>query len=93
MKPQTLSKTRFKLALECPTKVYYSLDERYANQMQEDEILEALAEGGHQIGALAKLMHPEGVEVKPDTVEVGMVENVPALLCERIAYPQKLAAH
>lgn len=56
MRPQTLSKTRFKLALECPTKVFYSLDPRYANQNQEDEFLEALAEGGHQVGALAKLM-------------------------------------
>ncbi len=24
-----LSKSRFKLALECPTKVYYSLDKQY----------------------------------------------------------------
>jgi hypothetical protein len=43
VKPKTLSKTRFKLALQCQTKVFYSLDERYTNQMQEDEFLEALA--------------------------------------------------
>lgn len=56
MKLKTLSKTRFKLALECPTKVFYSLDGRYTNQKQDDEFLEALAKGGYQVGALAKLM-------------------------------------
>ena len=43
MKPKSLSKTRFKLALACQTKVFYNLDERYANQMQHGEVLEALA--------------------------------------------------
>jgi len=56
IKLKTLSKTRFKLALECPTKVFYSLDDRYTNRRQDDEFLEALAKGGYQVGALAKLM-------------------------------------
>jgi len=67
MRPQTLSKTRFKLALECPTKVHYSLDPRYVNKKQDDDFLQALADGGHQVGALAKLMFrrddPNAVEV------------------------------
>jgi hypothetical protein len=46
MKPATLSKSRFKLALECPTKVFYSLDRRYVNTKDEDEFLQALADGG-----------------------------------------------
>ncbi|MGH8242920.1 MAG: DUF2779 domain-containing protein [Steroidobacteraceae bacterium] len=56
MKSHTLSKSRFKLAIECPTKVHYSLDKRYADERLDDEFLEALADGGHQVGALAKLM-------------------------------------
>jgi len=56
MSIQTLSKTRFKLALECPTKVYYSLDQRYVDQKKDDDFLEALAKGGYQVGALAKVM-------------------------------------
>jgi hypothetical protein len=57
MAPRTLSKSRFKLALECPTKVFYSLDKRYVNAKDEDEFLQALADGGFQVGELARLMY------------------------------------
>jgi len=50
MAPRTLSKSRFKLAVECPTKVFYSLDRRYVNSKDEDEFLQALADGGFQAG-------------------------------------------
>ena len=70
MKPQTLSKTRFKLALECPTKVYYSLDPRYANLKHGDDFLQALAKGGHQVGALAKLMFQREDRKDPDAIEI-----------------------
>ena len=67
MKPKTLSKSRFKLALECPTKVFYSLDKRYVDAKKDDEFLEALADGGFQVGALAKAMY---LAEDPDAVEV-----------------------
>ena len=54
-KPRTLTKSRFKLALECPTKVFYSLDPRYVNAKQDDEFLQALADGGFQVGELDTL--------------------------------------
>ena len=58
-KPRTLSKSRFKVALECPTKLYYYGKSReYANQKGENEFLMALAEGGFQVGALAKYYYP-----------------------------------
>lgn len=64
---KTLSKSRFKLAVECPTKVFYSLDKRYVNTKDEDEFLQALADGGFQVGELAKRMYlaedPAAVEV------------------------------
>lgn len=64
---KTLTKSRFKLAIECPAKVFYSLDNRYADQRRDDDFLEALANGGHQVGELAKLMYrardPQAVEV------------------------------
>lgn len=63
----TLTKSRFKLALECPTKVFYSLDRRYVNTKDDDEFLQALADGGFQVGELAKLMYaaedPTAVEI------------------------------
>lgn len=67
MSHKPLTKSRFKLAVECPTKVYYSLDRRYVNARDEDEFLQALADGGFQVGELARLMYaaedPAAVEV------------------------------
>lgn len=58
-----LTKSRFKLALECPRKLVYTADKRHANTKSDDEFLEALADGGHQVGELAKLMYPGGIEI------------------------------
>lgn len=64
MKPRYLTKSRFKLALECPTKLYYDGKAEYANQNIEDPFLEALADGGFQVGELAKQYFPGGYEIK-----------------------------
>ena len=61
--PRYLTKSRFKQALECPTKLYYTGKPEYLNNSLEDSFLAALAEGGYQVGALACLMFPGGVEV------------------------------
>ena len=63
MKPRLLTKSRFALALECPTKLVYQDDPRYANTKCHNEFLLALAESGHQVGALAKCLFPEGIEI------------------------------
>lgn len=50
------TKSAFKQALFCPASLYYYYDqEHYANQMNEDDFLQALAEGGQQAGDLAKV--------------------------------------
>lgn len=59
-----LTKSRFKLALSCPTKLYYTGKPEYANTMEGNEFMAMLADGGFQVGELAKLMYPEGHEVK-----------------------------
>ncbi|MFO7821162.1 MAG: DUF2779 domain-containing protein [Lentisphaeria bacterium] len=60
-----LTKSRFKLGTECPTKLFYTRKQQeYADQSLDDTFLEALAEGGFQVGELAKAYHPEGVDVK-----------------------------
>jgi len=58
-----LTKSRFKIALECETKLYYNDDPLYANQKIDDPFLESLAEGGYQVGELAKLYFPGGFQV------------------------------
>ncbi len=62
-RPRYLTKSRFKMALECPTKLSLTGKKDYGNTKDNDPFLRALAEGGFQVGALAKLYFPGGVEV------------------------------
>jgi len=62
-KPKRLTKSRFTQALSCPTKLYYACDSEYANQSLDDPFLAALAEGGFQVGELAKCYFPGGIEI------------------------------
>ncbi len=63
--PRYLTKSRFKLASECPTKLFYTgKNNVYANQKIDDPFLMALAKGGFQVGELAKCYFPGGIEVK-----------------------------
>ena len=55
-KVRYLTKSRFKEGLECPTKLYYSKNPEYQNKQLEDSFLESLAEGGFQVGELAKFL-------------------------------------
>lgn len=58
-----LTKSRFKLAAECPRKLYYTGKKGYLDRSLEDSFLAALAEGGYQVGELACLVHPGGIRV------------------------------
>ena len=53
MKHRYLTKTRFKLGIDCPTKLFYTRKAEYPDQNEEDTFLAALAEGGFQVGKLA----------------------------------------
>ena len=59
-----LTKSRYKLALSCPNKLYYTRKKQYANTSSEDPFLEALAQGGFQVEELARLSYPEGVLIE-----------------------------
>ena len=68
--PSYLTKSRFKLALECPTKLYYSSNKKdYADQSLDDQFLQALAEGGFQVGELAKYIFSEDPVAEQITIE------------------------
>jgi hypothetical protein len=58
---KVLSKSRFKVGLECPNKLYFHGDNTYANQKEENTFLASLAEGGFQVEALARLHYPDGI--------------------------------
>ncbi|MEK9164752.1 MAG: hypothetical protein AAB342_05270 [Chloroflexota bacterium] len=57
-----LSKSDFLLAQTCPTKLYYK-KMGYPSVVDDDEYLQFLADGGYMIEKIAKLLHPDGVEI------------------------------
>lgn len=75
MSARYLTKSRFKLAVECPTKLFYTGKNEYRDALKEDDFLAALAEGGYQVGALAQLTYPEGIEIKELQVEKAVAET------------------
>lgn len=51
--------------MECPTKLFYTgKSKTYKNVKGENEFLESLAEGGFQVGKMATMLFPSGVEVE-----------------------------
>jgi hypothetical protein len=59
-----LTKSRFKLATECPTKLFYANKRKeYKDAMEGNDFLAMLAEGGYQVGELAKKRYPEGIDI------------------------------
>jgi len=58
-----LTKSRFIAAIDCPTKLFYVGKKEYRNLKNEDSFLASLAQGGYQVGALAKFLFKDGVEI------------------------------
>ena len=71
-----LTKSRFKLAMECPTKLFYTRKEKeYRNTKGENEFLASLAEGGFQVGKMAMLLYPNGKEIKAKKNQASLSET------------------
>ncbi|WP_269520397.1 DUF2779 domain-containing protein [Alteromonas sp. BMJM2] len=62
-KPRYLTKSRFKLATECPTKLFYTGKKQYPDNKLGDPFLASLADGGFQVGELAKSYYPDGHDI------------------------------
>ena len=63
MKPRYLTKLRFVSAIDCPTKLFYIGKKEYRNLNNEDSFLASLAQGGYQVGSLAKFLFKDGIEI------------------------------
>lgn len=61
-----LTKSRFKQALECPTKLFYTKKKQYPSSKTEDTFLQSLAEGGFQVEELARMNYPDGIAILGD---------------------------
>lgn len=59
---QILSKSDFKVAQSCATKLYY-LKNKYPSANDGNEYMEYLAEGGYAVGEMATLFYPEGKRI------------------------------
>lgn len=80
---RVLTKSRFKLGLECPNKLYYTKKEQYANQKVDDTFLQALAQGGFQVEELARMHYPGGVLIEGNDWDyVGLAEQTKKLLLQ-----------
>ena len=66
---RVLSKSRFKLGLECPNKLYFTNDNTFANKKAHDSFLKSLAEGGFQVEKLARLHYENGVFIDAESFE------------------------
>lgn len=57
-----LTKSRFKMAIECPAKLNYTGRPEFINTDESNEMLLGLAEGGYQVGALAQAFYAREAE-------------------------------
>jgi hypothetical protein len=64
MSVRQLTKSRFKVGFDCPTKLYFLDNPTYGNTNGDNSFLMALAEGGFQVGELAKVYFTGGHEIK-----------------------------
>ncbi len=73
--PRYLTKSRFKLGLDCPAKLFYTGKSQYPDTSEDDAFLEALAEGGYQVGALAKCYYPDGIEISERGYDIPLLKT------------------
>ena len=80
-----LTKSSFKIGLSCPTKLYYdSFPKDYHNNDEGNEFMQALAKGGLQVGELAKLYFPGGIEIDGESKQKQLEQTKSALKKENV---------
>jgi hypothetical protein len=84
MTTRYLTKSRFTMGLECPTKLHFTGKREFANSQTDDTFLQTLADGGFQVGELAKLMYPGAVEVREAGHEEALRRTDELLLREEV---------
>ena len=82
--PLYLSKSDFKVAQTCPTKLFYKKN-GYPSANEENDYLMMLADGGYMVEKIAKLLHAEGREMKYGGAhEQAAQETLKALAADQI---------
>jgi hypothetical protein len=83
-KHRYFTKSKFNLACECPTKLFYTNKNQYPNSSNDDPFLSALADGGFQVGELAKQYFPTGNEISSLNTQEAISETEALLQHENI---------
>jgi len=92
-KSRYLTKSRFKLAVECPRKLFYTGKREYLDKSRDDSFLAALAEGGYQVGELAKLMYPGGVTIEELGHQIALEKTQELLKQDHVVIFEAALAH
>ena len=75
-RPRYLTKSRYRMACECPTKLFYTKKKAYKDNGLDDPFLAALRDGGFQVGELARQYYGQGVLI--DTLDEAKALNLTA---------------
>jgi hypothetical protein len=89
-----LTKSRFKMAVECPRKLYYAgKKDLYRDNKVEDTFLQALADGGFQVGELAKCLYPDGTEILQKGNKEALAETAEMMKLKNVTLFEPAIAH
>jgi hypothetical protein len=80
---KTLSKSDFKAARTCATKLYYR-ELGYPSTKDENAYLEMLAQGGYMVEALARQRYPDGITLECGNPDAGAAATLEALKAENV---------
>ncbi len=93
-KPRYLTKSRYTLACVCPTKLFYTAKkDLYADEKLDDPFLAALAEGGYQVGELARHYFKGGVEVRTLDYDQSLAETETLLKNDNVIIYEAAVRH
>lgn len=79
-----LTKSKFKIGQECANKLFYLDKPEYPNTKNDNDFLKALADGGFQVGELAKIYHPKGVSVDTLNYDEALSQTNELLKLEKV---------
>ncbi len=89
--PKYLTKSKFNIAFDCLTKLYYSGKRgQYADNSVDNSFLESLANGGFQVGELAKYLFCEYPVAEDITIESSNSDESIELTRQRLSKPGKV---
>ena len=89
-----LTKSRYKTALECPIKLFYTgKKNEYVNNDLEDTFLKSLAQGGFQVGELAKLYYPDGIEITEKDNATAEAKTAPLMQKDKVTIFEAAIRH